>query len=68
MTTKKTVSAREALKDVFKSSFGELVRDIRECDEISQTELARRMRVSRQFIQCAELPQINVIEHLLKIL
>ncbi len=25
MTTKKTISAREALKDVFKSSFGEFV-------------------------------------------
>ncbi len=38
MTTRKTVSAREALKDILKSSFGEYVKSIRECDEVSQTE------------------------------
>lgn len=60
MTTKKTVSAREALKDVFKSSFGEFVRDIRECDEISQTDLAKRMHTSRQFINAIEKDKANV--------
>ncbi len=60
MTTKKTISAREALKNVFGSSFGEFVRDIRECDEMSQTELARRMRVSRQFINAIEKDKANV--------
>ncbi len=54
MITKKTMSAREALKDVLQSSFGKFVRDIRECDEISQTELAKRMRVSRQFVHAIE--------------
>jgi DNA-binding XRE family transcriptional regulator len=60
MTTKKTISAREALKDVLKYSFGEFVRDIRECDEISQTELAKRMHVSRQFIHAVEKDKANV--------
>jgi len=60
MTTKKNISAREALKDVLKSSFGEFVRDIRECDEISQTELAKRMRVSRQFINAIEKDKANI--------
>ncbi|MDX1902074.1 MAG: helix-turn-helix transcriptional regulator [Gammaproteobacteria bacterium] len=60
MTTKKTLSAREALKDVLNHSFGAFVRDIRECDEISQTELAKRMRVSRQFIHAVEKNQANV--------
>ncbi len=60
MTTKKTISAREALKDTINHSFGEFVRDIRECDEISQTELAKRMRVSRQFINAVEKDKAKV--------
>jgi len=54
MTTKKKNSARELLKDVLNSSFGSFVKDIRECDELSQTELAKRMQVSRQFINAVE--------------
>lgn len=60
MTTKKTMPAREALKDTLKCSFGEFVRDIRKCDELSQTELAKRMRVSRQFINAVEKDKANV--------
>ncbi len=60
MTIKKTVSAREALKNVLKSSFGEFVRDIRECDEISQTELAKHMHVSRQFINAVEKDKAKI--------
>lgn len=60
MSTKKTISAREALKGILKSSFGEFVRDIRECDEISQTELAKRMAVSRQFINAIEKDKANI--------
>ena len=68
MTTKKTMSAREALKGVLKYSFGEFVRDIRECDEISQTELATRMRVSRQFINAIEKDKAHVsLEMVIKI-
>lgn len=68
MTTKKSISAREALKDIFKYSFGEFVKDIRECDEISQTELAKRMRVSRQFIHAVEKDKANVsLEMVIKI-
>lgn len=59
MTTK-NISAREALSDVFNESFGKFVRDIRECDEISQTELAKRMAVSRQFINSIEQDKANV--------
>ncbi len=60
MSTKKSISAREALKGILKSSFGEFVRDIRECDEISQTELAKRMDVSRQFINAIEKDKTNI--------
>lgn len=60
MTTKKTISAREALKDVLKSSFGDFVRDIRECDEVSQTDLAKRMHVSRQFVHAIEKNRANI--------
>jgi len=60
MTTKKTISARNALKDILKYSFGEFVRDIRECDEISQADLAKRMRISRQFINAVEKNKANV--------
>ncbi|HSW94001.1 MAG TPA: helix-turn-helix transcriptional regulator [Gammaproteobacteria bacterium] len=60
MTTKKTMSARKLLKGVFRSSFGEFVRDIRECDEISQAELAKRMRVSRQFIHAVEKDKATI--------
>lgn len=60
MTIKKIMSAREALKHVLHSSFGKFVRDIRECDELSQAELARRMGVSRQFINAVEKDKANV--------
>lgn len=60
MTTRKSSSARDVLKDVLHSSFGEFVRDIRECDEITQTELAKRMRVSRQFINAVEKDKANI--------
>lgn len=60
MTTKKSIPAREALKSVLRSSFGEFVKNIRECDEISQTELAKRMHVSRQFIHAIEKNKANI--------
>ncbi len=43
-----------------KYTFGEFVKDIRECDEITQAELAKRMRVSRQFIHAVEKDKANV--------
>ena len=65
---KKGISAREALKDIFKYTFGEFVRDIRECDEISQTNLAKRMHVSRQFVNAVEKNKANVsLEMVIKI-
>lgn len=60
MITKRKTSARKALKNVLKSSFGEFVKDIRECDEVSQTELANRMDVSRQFINAVEKDKAKV--------
>lgn len=60
MTTKKSVSARDAFRDILASSFGEFVRDIRECDEVSQTELAKRMHVSRQFIHAVEKDKSSI--------
>jgi transcriptional regulator with XRE-family HTH domain len=51
-----SILAREALIDVIENtSFGEFVKSIREYDEISQTELAKRMKVTRQFINAIEL-------------
>lgn len=68
MTIKKTMSARKALENVLKSSFGEFVRDIRECDEMSQAQLAKRMHVSRQFINAVERNKANVsLEMVIKI-
>lgn len=60
MTIKKSTPARAALKDVLNSSFGEFIRDIREVDELSQTELAKRMRVSRQFIHAVEKDKAKI--------
>ncbi len=60
MTIKKNISARAALKDVLKSSFCEFIRDIREGDELSQTDLAKCMRVSRQFINAIEKDKAKV--------
>jgi DNA-binding XRE family transcriptional regulator len=51
---------RAALEDVLETSFSEFVRDIRECDEVSQSELAKRMRVSRQFIVAFEKDKVKV--------
>lgn len=68
MTTKKSISAREALKSVLKYSFGEFIRDIRECDELSQTDLAKRMHVSRQFIHAVEKNKANIsLEMVIKV-
>lgn len=60
MTIKKAVSAREVLKEAIHSTFGEFVKDIRECDEISQADLAKRMQVSRQYIHSIEKDKANV--------
>ena len=60
MTTKKNLPAREALKEVLNQSFGQFVRDVRECDEVSQAVLAKRMHVSRQFIHAIEHDKANV--------
>ncbi len=46
-----TVLATDALKDMWSATgFGELVRSMRKCDGITQTELARRMGVSKQYL------------------
>lgn len=49
------VDAGEALADLEeKMTFGGLVRSMRECDEVSQAELAKRLSVSRQFLNAIE--------------
>ncbi len=58
MTTKKKQKHETATK-VFKDlkinpSVGKLIRSLRECDEISQVELADRLKVSRQFLSDVE--------------
>lgn len=58
---KKCMNARDALRDVIENTrFGEFVKSIRECDEISQSELAKRMQVSLQFLNEIELGKSNV--------
>lgn len=64
MTTKKTpspLSAREALaKTLAQTTFGSLVRSMRENDEITQADLARRLGVSRQFLNSVEMGRSQV--------
>lgn len=63
MTTKKTKSkpAREVLAaTISDTTFGGLVRAMRETDEITQAELARRLGVSRQFLNAVELGRSQV--------
>ena len=48
-------SAREVLREMWENTtFGEYVRAMRECDEISQSELAARLGVTRQYIYGVE--------------
>ncbi len=35
-------------------TFGELIRSLRICDEISQIELARKMKISKQYLSAIE--------------
>ena len=63
MTTKKSKSksARASLAStVAETTFGGLVRAMRETDEITQAELARRLGVSRQFLNAVELGRSQV--------
>lgn len=64
MTTRKTPRsrpARDALAaTVSDTTFGDLVRSMRETDEVSQAELARRLGVSRQFLNVVELGRSQV--------
>ncbi|MEZ4740859.1 MAG: helix-turn-helix transcriptional regulator [Bdellovibrionota bacterium] len=47
--------AGKVLKDLkIQPSFGETIRSLRECDEITQVELARQIGVSRQFLSDVE--------------
>lgn len=63
MANKKTASksAREALAaTIAETTFGGLVRAMRETDEMTQAELARRLGVSRQFLNAVELGRSQV--------
>jgi transcriptional regulator with XRE-family HTH domain len=51
----KTLDAFEVTQDVWeKMTFGGLIRSLRMSDEISQAELAKKLRVSRQFLSDVE--------------
>lgn len=61
--TKRATSrpARESLAaTIAATKFGALVRGIRETDEMTQAELARRLKVSRQFLNAVELGRSQV--------
>jgi transcriptional regulator with XRE-family HTH domain len=63
MTARKTASrpAREALAaTIAETTFGGLVRAMRGTDEVTQAELARRLGVSRQFLNAVELGRSQV--------
>ena len=57
MSTKKnkSVDALQVTKEVWENlSFGELIRSLRVCDEISQVDLAKKIGVSKQFLSDVE--------------
>ena len=59
--TTKSKPARKALAStIAATTFGGLVRAMRETDEITQAELARRLGVSRQFLNAVELGRSQV--------
>lgn len=63
MTTKKSKSkpARGTLAATISgTTFGDLVRAMRETDELTQAELARGLGVSRQFLNAVELGRSQV--------
>lgn len=65
MTTKKpergSVRAIKELSEIWeKQSFGSFVKSIRESDNISQAELARRLDVSRQLLNAVEAERKSV--------
>lgn len=59
MNTKKNKKNYESSSKILKElkihpSFGETIRSLRECDEVTQAELARQIGVSRQFLSDVE--------------
>ena len=61
MTIEMNYEADEILKEYWEGlTFAEFLTDISESDDISQTELSRRLGKSRQFIQAIETGKTNV--------
>ena len=61
ITTEKNYKADEVLKEHWEGlTFAEFLTDIRESDDVSQAELARRLGKSRQFIQAIETGKTNI--------
>ncbi len=53
--SKKTIDALEATKSIWiKMTFGGLVRSLRMSDDITQVELAKTLKVSKQFLNDVE--------------
>jgi transcriptional regulator with XRE-family HTH domain len=54
-TNHNSIDAIEATQDIYEQmTFGGLIRSLRESDEISQIELAKRIHVSKQFLNDVE--------------
>ena len=62
MNTKHNAIPAEKILDKFieQINFGEFVKHIRESDEITQVELAKRLNVSKQFVNSVESRKANV--------
>lgn len=59
MSTRKRKKTYEKPKKVFSDlkispTLGQIVRSLRECDEITQVSLAKKLKVSRQFLSDVE--------------
>jgi transcriptional regulator with XRE-family HTH domain len=59
MNTRAKKKSYEKAQKVFRDlkispSLGQVIRSLRECDELTQVDLARKLRVSRQFLSDVE--------------
>jgi len=58
MTTNKKLKTYDALTEISRlqdrPSFGELIRSMRLCDDISQADLARKLGISKQHLSAIE--------------
>jgi len=61
MTINKNYPAGKSIKNFINSlTFGEFIRYIREADDITQTELASKLKISKQFMSAVEIGKETV--------